>query len=436
MLPLGVACVSNPCMRAGTLRPSRRSPRGRPVSDRHPHGHRHLRRVVHGGGGSVQEPLPGGRRPDPRASRADAPERRLRRGRQQRQRPDRRARRERHGHRPPAMLTLLTNHTAQDRPRRDALRPARRGAGAARQRLQPRRLHRQGGPGHRRRRPPRVRRRLGRAAPVLPLADLLPVRHAEGRGSSTSRSPPPGNLQCRATIRASRTRSTRTRRSSTRRGGRARSTARRRSRPSSRPASAARRSPSRHFFHTLIDPNANPGLGDSRAAGQVWDRGPHRANFFARREFYSRFLIVSGGPDKTPGVPVFDPTYYSDLSQYYNGTARSNRASPERRQPSRSRARPRQADAQPVPAPYYSFAGRSSRSQRTELPASATRPRTRSARRATTTSRNHNHPGPRRSDPVMLAPRSRRPSGGFTLIELLVVVADRRSSSARWPCRR
>ena len=43
-----------------------------------------------------------------------------------------------------------------------------------------RRFHRPRGPRHRRRRAPRIRRRLGRAAPVLPLADPLPLRLAEG----------------------------------------------------------------------------------------------------------------------------------------------------------------------------------------------------------------------------------------------------------------
>ena len=53
--------------------------------------------------------------------------------------------------------------------------------------LQPRRLHRPGGPGHRRRRPARVRRRLGRAAPVLPLAD--PLTTPTSSAASSSRSP-------------------------------------------------------------------------------------------------------------------------------------------------------------------------------------------------------------------------------------------------------
>ena len=45
-----------------------------------------------------------------------------------------------------------------------------------------RRLHRPGGEGHRRRRPARVRRRLGPAAPVLPLAVALPLRHPARAG--------------------------------------------------------------------------------------------------------------------------------------------------------------------------------------------------------------------------------------------------------------
>jgi len=62
------------------------------------------------------------------------------------------------------------------------------------------------------------------------------------------------------------------------------------------------------FFSLLIDPNANPGL--PKPAPGFWDRG---TLYPARRAFQSRYLILSGGPDKAPGVPVFDPTYYSAL---------------------------------------------------------------------------------------------------------------------------
>ena len=56
------------------------------------------------------------------------------------------------------------------------------GSGAARLGVQSRRLHRQRGERHRRRRPARVRGRLGPAAPVLPLAAALPLRHPARAG--------------------------------------------------------------------------------------------------------------------------------------------------------------------------------------------------------------------------------------------------------------
>jgi len=67
------------------------------------------------------------------------------------------------------------------------------------------------------------------------------------------------------------------------------------------------------YFHVLTDPSAvNPSI----AQGQVWDRGLVGSHYFARREYYSRYLILSGGPDRTPGVPVLDPLYYSKLADY------------------------------------------------------------------------------------------------------------------------
>ena len=68
------------------------------------------------------------------------------------------------------------------------------------------------------------------------------------------------------------------------------------------------------LFFTLTDPNANPSL--SPVSGAVWDRGPTSSNGFGRRAYYSRFLILSGGPDRIPGVPVLDPTYYAKLADY------------------------------------------------------------------------------------------------------------------------
>ena len=48
------------------------------------------------------------------------------------------------------------------------------------------------------------------------------------------------------------------------------------------------------LFHSLYEPNSN----NAPAAGLAWDR----AGFYPRRAFYSRPLIVSGGPDTIPGV--------------------------------------------------------------------------------------------------------------------------------------
>ena len=72
------------------------------------------------------------------------------------------------------------------------------------------------------------------------------------------------------------------------------------------------------YFFSLVDPNAIPGL--KAPPGTVWDRSSNSATpFFARREYYSKFLILSGGLDKTPGVPVLDQQYFvgSSLDSYY-----------------------------------------------------------------------------------------------------------------------
>lgn len=65
------------------------------------------------------------------------------------------------------------------------------------------------------------------------------------------------------------------------------------------------------YFTLLIDPNA----GATGSAGLLWNRG---TMYGARRAFQSRFLILSGGPDKIPGVPVLDQAYYTALADYTN----------------------------------------------------------------------------------------------------------------------
>jgi|GEM_PF-889417 len=72
------------------------------------------------------------------------------------------------------------------------------------------------------------------------------------------------------------------------------------------------------FFHSVTDPNALPSLSASQ--GQVWDRGAPGSSFFARRAFQSRHLILSGGPDKAPGVPVFDRSYSDSIMGYVADT--------------------------------------------------------------------------------------------------------------------
>jgi prepilin-type N-terminal cleavage/methylation domain-containing protein len=50
------------------------------------------------------------------------------------------------------------------------------------------------------------------------------------------------------------------------------------------------------LFHTLCEPLPTPG------GAQFWDRGTTYGN---RRAFYSKFLILSGGPDMVPGVFLY-----------------------------------------------------------------------------------------------------------------------------------
>jgi hypothetical protein len=55
-----------------------------------------------------------------------------------------------------------------------------------------------------------------------------------------------------------------------------------------------------NYFHSLVDPNPN---------AASWDRGGN----FTRREYFTKFLILSGGPDHEPGVAQLNRDY-SDVT--------------------------------------------------------------------------------------------------------------------------
>jgi len=80
------------------------------------------------------------------------------------------------------------------------------------------------------------------------------------------------------------------------------------------------------YFHTLVDPYA---VANATASGVTyWDRG---STFFTRRAYYSRPLVLSGGPDKLPGTAQlnFDYTAVEERSSFPlpNGTFASTRDS-------------------------------------------------------------------------------------------------------------
>ena len=57
-----------------------------------------------------------------------------------------------------------------------------------------------------------------------------------------------------------------------------------------------------YFFHSLHEPFPSP-LSQYGALGQFWERSaPNSSGFESRRAFYTRFLIVSSGPDKQLGI--------------------------------------------------------------------------------------------------------------------------------------
>ena len=56
----------------------------------------------------------------------------------------------------------------------------------------------------------------------------------------------------------------------------------------------------------LTEPLPTP----NTATGQFWDRG----GFPYRRAFYSKFLVLSGGQDKVPGVFLYADSRHADRS--------------------------------------------------------------------------------------------------------------------------
>lgn len=62
------------------------------------------------------------------------------------------------------------------------------------------------------------------------------------------------------------------------------------------------------YFITLVDPIATTGTVASHKT--FWDRSTTtKTNYYIRRAYYSRFLILSGGPDKSPGVAQLGVNY-------------------------------------------------------------------------------------------------------------------------------
>jgi prepilin-type N-terminal cleavage/methylation domain-containing protein len=64
-----------------------------------------------------------------------------------------------------------------------------------------------------------------------------------------------------------------------------------------------------NYFHSLVEPNFSY-MGNTPGIG--WDR----AGRFTRREFFTKFLILSAGPDREPGVAQFNKDYAQLVDSY------------------------------------------------------------------------------------------------------------------------
>jgi hypothetical protein len=58
-----------------------------------------------------------------------------------------------------------------------------------------------------------------------------------------------------------------------------------------------------YFFHPLIEPMVTAGAATTPSPLYFWDRG---STFFPRRAFFTKFLIVSSGPDQLLGIARLD----------------------------------------------------------------------------------------------------------------------------------
>ena len=192
-------------------------------------------------------------------------------------RPRRATRGERRG---PARVTQLPRQPhPQDRPGRDALCPPGRGPRPAGQRLRGQRLPQHRGQGHRQRRRARVRRRLGRADPVLPLARRLPVGLLQ-KGDAPLRPVRDAAAELARSQRAAR---------------HDRLVVRQLGNSPSR--CSAKNGIVQNTFGPLADPNWT-----TRASCRSPRPGTGRG-VRARRAYFTKFLIVSGGPDRQVGIP-------------------------------------------------------------------------------------------------------------------------------------
>jgi prepilin-type N-terminal cleavage/methylation domain-containing protein len=57
------------------------------------------------------------------------------------------------------------------------------------------------------------------------------------------------------------------------------------------------------FFHPLLEPMISAGVTNSASPQHFWDRG---ATYYQRRAFFTKFLIVSSGPDQQLGIARLD----------------------------------------------------------------------------------------------------------------------------------